>query len=242
MVRLILLKIIEVDGVDNIASNISVIIRTKNEERWIGHCIQSLLDNYNQPELIIIDDNSKDETINIVKSFEKDTNLDGKDPRYTKIIFEDIKNYSPGLSLNKGVSIATKDIILIISAHCVLFEINLERTNQYLDKYAAVYGNQIPVYNGKRINKRYVWSNFSSNSAENFYCDQEQRYFLHNAFAFYKKETLQKFPFDNKLTTKEDRYWANDIINNKKLNIFYDSEQSVYHHYTINGATWKGLA
>ena len=67
-----------------------------------------------------------------------------------------------------------------------------------------------------------MWSNFISNSTENFYCDQEQRYFLHNAFAFYKKKTLQKFPFDNNLTTKEDRYWANDIINNKKLNIFYD--------------------
>ena len=113
MVRLILLKIIEVDGVDNIASNISVIIRTKNEERWIGHCIQSLLDNFNKPELIIIDDNSIDETLNIAKSFEKDTNLNGKDPRYTKIIFENIKNYSPGLSLNKGVSLATKETILI---------------------------------------------------------------------------------------------------------------------------------
>lgn len=170
--RLTLLKIIEVDGVDNISSNISVIIRTKNEERWIGHCIQSLLDNFNKPELIIIDDNSTDETLNIAKSFEKDTNLDGKDPRYTKIIFENIKNYSPGLSLNKGVSLATKDIILIISAHCVISEINIENTNQYLDKYASVYGNQIPVYNGKRINKRYVWSNFISNSTENFYCYQ----------------------------------------------------------------------
>ena len=219
-----------------------IIVPTLNEKKNITLLIKKLIKVSDKFDILIIDDNSTDETLNIAKSFEKDTNLDGKDPRYTKVIFENIKNYSPGLSLNKGVSLATKDIILIISAHCVISKINIENTNQYLDKYASVYGNQIPVYNGKRINKRYVWSNFISHSTENFYCDQEQRFFLHNAFAFYKKETLEKFPFDDKLTTKEDRYWANDIINNKKLKIFYDSQQSVYHHYTVNGATWKGLA
>ena len=36
-------------------SNISVVIRTRNEERWIGHTIQSLLDHLIQPEIIIVD-------------------------------------------------------------------------------------------------------------------------------------------------------------------------------------------
>ena len=49
--------------------SISVIIRSKNEERWIGHAIQSVLDNLIKPEIIIIDNFSTDETINIVKSF-----------------------------------------------------------------------------------------------------------------------------------------------------------------------------
>ena len=44
-------------------SQFSVIIRTKNEERWIGHAIQSVLDNLYKPEIIIIDNNSSDETI-----------------------------------------------------------------------------------------------------------------------------------------------------------------------------------
>ena len=34
--------------------NVSVIIRTKNEEQWIGHVIQSVIDLIYKPEIIII--------------------------------------------------------------------------------------------------------------------------------------------------------------------------------------------
>ena len=50
-----------------------------------------------------------------------------------------------------------------------------------------------------------------------------------------------KYPFDEDLSGKEDRYWANDQIE-KGFKIFYDFEQEVKHHYTPNGATWKGTA
>ena len=33
----------------------SIIIRTKNEEQWIGHAIQSVLDHIKEPEIVIID-------------------------------------------------------------------------------------------------------------------------------------------------------------------------------------------
>ena len=38
---------------------LSVIIRAKNEERWIGHTIQSILDFITYPEIILIDNKSK---------------------------------------------------------------------------------------------------------------------------------------------------------------------------------------
>ena len=50
-------------------SEVSVIIRTKNEERWIGHTIQSVIDKLHRPEIIIVDNNSTDNTLHIVKSF-----------------------------------------------------------------------------------------------------------------------------------------------------------------------------
>ena len=36
-------------------SSFSVIIRTRNEEQWIGHAMQSVLNHLNKPEIIIID-------------------------------------------------------------------------------------------------------------------------------------------------------------------------------------------
>ena len=41
---------------------ISVIIRNKNEERWIGHAIQSCVDHLDDPEILIIDNKSTDES------------------------------------------------------------------------------------------------------------------------------------------------------------------------------------
>ena len=35
--------------------NFSVVIRSRNEEAWIGHAIQSVLDHLERPEIIIID-------------------------------------------------------------------------------------------------------------------------------------------------------------------------------------------
>ena len=48
---------------------VSIIIRTKNEERWIGYAVQSVLDHLYKPEIIIVDNNSTDKTLEIVKSF-----------------------------------------------------------------------------------------------------------------------------------------------------------------------------
>ena len=54
---------------------ISVIIRTKNEERFIGHAIQSILDQIHKPEIIILDNDSSDQTLQIVRLFTQDKNL-----------------------------------------------------------------------------------------------------------------------------------------------------------------------
>jgi len=220
--------------------NISVIIRTRNESQWIGHCIQSLIDNFNKPEIIIIDNNSNDQTLEIVNDFKVDKNLNSRDGRYTEIKIYSISKYSPGLALNMGVTNSSNEKILVISAHCVINKLDNKNLIKNFDNYNCFYGDQIPIYRGKKIRKRYIWSNFVSEPCENFYSDQENRYFLHNAFAFYNKSFLIENPFDENLSGKEDRYWANNIIKNNKK-IFYDPSLSVYHHYTLNGATWKGI-
>ena len=222
-------------------SNFTVVIRVKNEERWIGYAIQSVLDYLIKPEIVIVDNNSDDKTIDIVKFFAENPNLNNEANNYSKIKIVNIANYSPGRALNLGVKSASKKYIMILSAHCILKKFNEVNIIKDLEKNSCVFGNQIPIWNGKKISKRYLWSHFSNKKTKNMYSELEKRYFLHNALAVYKKDTLKKFPFDENLTSKEDRYWANKIIK-KKMNYIYDPELIAEHQYTIHGNTWKGIA
>ena len=160
---------------------------------------------------------------------------------YTKFIFSKINKYSPGKALNKGIKLSTRDNILIISSHCVIKKINFSKLEENIKNYVGIFGNQIPVYFGKKIRKRYIWSNFNDKVQKvNYFSKIENRYFFHNAFAFFKKSSLKKNPFDEELVGKEDRYWAKKIVS-KKLKFLYDPFQIVEHHYTKNGSTWKGI-
>ena len=222
-------------------SNFTIVIRVKNEERWIGYAIQSVLDHLIKPEIVIVDNNSNDKTIDIIKFFAENPNLNNEANNYSKIKIVNIANYSPGRALNLGIKSASKKYIMILSAHCILKKFNEVNILKDLEKNACVFGNQIPIWNGKKISKRYLWSHFSDKKTKNMYSELEKRYFLHNALAVYKKDTLKKFPFDENLTSKEDRYWANKIIK-KKMNFIYDPELIAEHQYTIHGNTWKGIA
>ena len=223
-------------------NKISVIIRTKNEERFIGYAIQSILDRIHKPEIIILDNDSNDQTLQIVRLFSQDKNLKNeKNSNYTDIKVFKIKDYTPGKSLNFGVKKAKNENIIIMSAHCELKKIQLNSHLVNLKKYVCIFGNQIPSYMGKKITKRYIWQNFKKVKVENMYSKSEKRFFLHNAIAIYKKSLLKKIPFNENLQGKEDRYWINEIMKKKKHKFLYDPSLEVLHHYTPNGNTWKGI-
>lgn len=221
-------------------SKISVIIRCKNEERWIGHAIQSVIDHLNKPEIIIIDNGSTDKSMEIVRMFQEDPLLDTNSNNYTNIKIYKIENYTPGQSLNLGVTKSSKKYVMFLSAHCVLKSYDEKKIINKLNDYACLFGNQIPVIHGKKITKRYLWSHFHEKEVINYYSKLEGRYFLHNAIAIYNKSLLKKYPFDPNLSTKEDRYWAQDIIK-RNFKYLYFPELVAYHYYTEAGNTWKGI-
>ena len=223
------------------SENLSVIIRNKNEERWIGHAIQSIIDLVDRPEIIVIDNNSTDNSLNIVKNFMQDPLLNKKNSRnYTKVKIINIKDYTPGKSINLGVKNSKKDYILIMSAHCVLKKINIDSLKKKIKKYCGIFGNQNPIWNGKKITKRYIWSHFIENEKENMFSNLENRYFFHNAISFFSRKTLKKKPFDEFIQGKEDRYWINQRVKEREK-FLYDPSILVDHHYTVDGNTWKGI-
>ncbi len=209
---------------------ISVILRCKNEEQWIGHCLQSIIDHLDDPEVIVIDNLSSDDSMDVVRMFEHHVDINKLD----------IHDYYPGKSLNIGVNAAKHDYILIISAHCVIIKIDIDQHIKDLKEYCVVSGKQIPRYRGRRIGQRYIWANFQDTKIENMHSETENRHFLHNALALYSKNTLVAHAFDENLYGKEDRYWINDMAN-RGFKSIYDPSMQCFHHWTLGGSTWKGI-
>jgi glycosyltransferase involved in cell wall biosynthesis len=208
----------------------SVIIRNRNEEKYIGHCIQSVIDFLGDDvQIVLVDNESTDNSIRIVNTFD-----------YLNIEYLTIgKNlYSPGRSLNMGINKCDGDITIIISAHCEI--IKWSKIESWDDNLGSIWGKQIPIWDGKKVTPRYLWSNFGDEGKVNYWCNSENRYFLHNAFSIFNTEHLKKYSFDERLSGKEDRYWANDQIE-KGYDIVYNPNFIVKHYYTINSATWKGV-
>ena len=212
--------------------NLTVIIRNRNEEEYIGFAIQSVLDFYPTAEILIMDNESTDDSIEIVSLFNK-----------ANITIHTISKleYSPGLSLNRAANLASNSNLLVLSAHSQITQtVPVKELENMLQQYPAVFGKQTPIYRGKKITKRYIWSHFKNEDAVNMYSGIEDRYFLHNAFCFYRKDFLLENPFDETLAGKEDRYWAADIVE-KGYEYLYKENLQANHYWTKNGATWKGI-
>lgn len=209
---------------------VSIIIRNRNEGEFIGFALQSCLDFFDKPEIIIVDNNSTDDSLEVVSWFNDRTTIN----------ILPINSYTPGKAINLGVKQATKDIILVLSAHCQITAINWGLIESLLKEHVAVFGQQNPIYKGKKITKRYIWSHFGGEYVTNMYSNIENRYFLHNAFCFYTKEFLTQNPIPEQYAGKEDRYWAKDMVD-QNYNYIYTPVLKCNHFYTDNGATWKGL-
>tara|TARA_R110000744_G_scaffold139624_4_gene250715 strand:+ start:1138 stop:1773 length:636 start_codon:yes stop_codon:yes gene_type:complete len=209
---------------------ISIILRNRNEGEYIGFTLQSICDHIPSAEVIVMDNNSTDDSLDVVRLFNTRLNIS----------VTSIDNYTPGRSLNNAIKLCNYDTILVISAHSQITKMDLDYVQTQLKQHSAVFGNQTPIYRGKRINKRYIWSHFIEDEVVNMHSVIEDRPFLHNAFCFYTKDALIETAFDEELSTKEDRYWAIDILLKEKTYL-YTPRLEVNHYYTGNGATWKGI-
>ena len=211
---------------------ISFVIRNRNEAEFIGFAIQSILDlNLQYVEIIIVDNNSTDDSLDLVRLFKNRISI--------SII--NIDNYSPGRSINCGIKKASGNICIVMSAHVQIIDLLVEEIEILLKDYVAVMGKQTPIYRGKKISKRYIWSHFGDESKVNLFSSIEDRYFLHNALCAYSRLYLLENPFDESYPGKEDRFWAIDQVAKGRSFYYAPNEMSGYHFYTGNGATWKGI-
>ena len=101
---------------------VSVILRCRNEEKYIGFAIQSIYDFLGYAEIIFIDNESTDDSVRIVNSFEF---MDITKVKLSK------NDYTPGRAINLGLEHCTKDYVLIMSSHCHITKLNYSPKNTF---------------------------------------------------------------------------------------------------------------
>ena len=197
---------------------VSIIIRTKNEERWISSCLRSVFrQSYKNIEVIIVDNKSTDHTVERSKSFA------------VKVV--SIDEFFPGRAINDGIRVSSGDYIVCLSAHCIpVNEFWLEKLIQDIEdqKVAGIYGRQEPLSFSSDIDKRDLLTVFGLDKKI-----QVKDSFFHNANSAFRKDIWQKFPFDENISNIEDRVWGEKVIS-EGLRIIYEPQASVYHWHGIH--------
>jgi glycosyltransferase involved in cell wall biosynthesis len=196
----------------------SIIIRTKNEERWISSCLQKVFSQtYKNIEVILVDNGSTDQTLNRAKEYP------------VKVVT--IDDFYPGKAINLGIIEAKGDYIVCLSGHCIpVNEHWLEHLLKDIDdpKIAGIYGRQEPFSFSSPLDKRDLLTVFGLDRKI-----QIKDHFFHNANSAFRKEVWKKYPFNEDVTNVEDRIWGKRVID-EGFNILYEPNASVYHWHGIN--------
>jgi glycosyltransferase involved in cell wall biosynthesis len=204
---------------DGSMDSISIIIRCKNEERFIGQTLQKIFGQEIEIpfEVIIIDSGSTDYTIEIVK-------------RYSINLFQIPQHtFTFGYALNYGIDRANGNIICNLSAHCI------PTSNSWLKNLVspiinssshATFGRQVAI---KGMNA------FEEVALNKHFPDHKEikgRIPFSNAnCAFLKKMWLER-KFDEELPSWEDYLWY--FLQKDIYTFQYCPKAAVYHTHPFS--------
>ena len=200
----------------------TIIIRSKNEEKWIKACLSSVFSqSLKDFEIFLVDNNSTDTTVNKAKEY-----------GVKKVLF--IDDYLPGKAINLGVEIAQGEFIVLLSAHCVPTSKDWLKnlySNFEADKgleVAGVYGRQEALSSTDDLDKRDLITTFGLDRRV-----QVKDSFFHNANSMIRRSVLDKIPIDSTVTNIEDRVWGKQAIESG-YKLVYEPQASVYHYHGIH--------
>jgi len=204
--------------------NCSIVVRAYNEEKHIGRLLEGIRQQtVKDVEIILVDSGSTDKTVSVAEAF---------GARLVRIPSEE---FTFGRSLNFGVRAATREFIVIASAH--VYPVYPDWLESLLspfedDKVALTYGKQ-RGYKGSKFSEHQIFHQWYPDASN---VDQVTA-FCNNANAAIRKSLWEKNPYDETLTGLEDLAWAK-WAKGQGYKIAYIAEAEIIH---IHDETPRGL-
>jgi glycosyltransferase involved in cell wall biosynthesis len=202
----------------------SIVIRAYNEEKHIGHLLEGLRQQtLKDVEIILVDSGSTDQTVSIAESFG------------ARIVRIPSAEFTFGRSLNLGLRSATRELVVIASAH--VYPVYPDWLESLLSPFAV--GEKTALTYGKQRGP--VAANYSEQQIyHKWYPDMsnpnQTTAFCNNANAAIRKSLWAQNPYDETLTGLEDLAWAK-WAQEHDYEITYVAEAEIIHvhHETPRG-------
>ncbi len=199
---------------------ITIVIRTKNEARWIDSCLFAVSQqDYPEFEIVLVDNDSTDGTLDIARKYD------------IKVLRIPDSEFNYSRALNLGIRAGRGELVAILSGHCIpVNELWLAHlVMNFQDSLTvACYGRQEPLPDTSPADKRDLWITFGLDRKV-----QKKDYFFHNANSMIRKSVWEEVPFNEKIHGVEDQDWAKKILNNGSR-IVYEPLAAVFHHHGIH--------
>ena len=195
--------------------NCSIIIRAYNEERHIGRLLEGIRQQtISDVEIILVDSGSTDGTVPLAESFG------------ARIVHIPSTEFTFGRSLNLGIQAATRDLIVIASAHVYpVYPDWLESLLRPFEKeqIALTYGKQRGPGTAK-FSEQQIFHQWYPDISK----PRQATAFCNNANAAIRRSLWEKNPYDETLTGLEDLAWGK-WAKEQGYDIAYVAEAEIIH-------------
>jgi rhamnosyltransferase len=204
--------------------NCSIVIRAYNEEKHIGRLLEGIRrQTIKDVEIILVDSGSTDKTVAVAESFG------------ARLVRIPSAEFTFGRSLNFGLRQATRELVVIASAH--VYPVYPDWLETLLrpfedEKVALTYGKQ-RGHDGSKFSEHQIFHQWYPDVSKP---DQETT-FCNNANAAIRRSLWEKNPYDETLTGLEDLAWAK-WAKEQGYKISYVPEAEIVH---IHNETPRGV-
>lgn len=196
----------------------AVVIRCRDEARWLGRVLDSTLQQSVSAELIIVDSGSRDGSVEIARS------------RGVHVHEIPPQSFTFGRALNIGFALTTAPLIVSLSAHA------LPADGRWLERLiapfedpdvVATYGRQLPHADVDPFRRRQILDYWGSEPR----VDAAGGVRLSNANGAVRRKAWEGQHWDETLSASEDRLWGEGQVKLGRR-IVYVPEAAVYHSHT----------